>query len=74
MHADSSSAFERVGMKWAKYLVALGALKGMTTVLLVGALGQARYITHIAESPYDPPMVCFSPSKNNKTPINAMRY
>lgn len=30
--------FQSVGMKCAKYLVALGALKGMTTVLLVGAL------------------------------------
>jgi len=26
-------------MRWAQYVVALGALKGMTTVLLVGALG-----------------------------------
>ncbi|KAJ4702713.1 Cationic amino acid transporter like [Melia azedarach] len=41
-NAAYSIAFQSVGMKWAKYLVALGALKGMTTVLLVGALGQAR--------------------------------
>ncbi|XP_068665317.1 cationic amino acid transporter 5-like [Aristolochia californica] len=48
VNAAYSIAFQSVGMKWAKYLVALGALKGLTTVLLVGALGQPRYITHIA--------------------------
>ncbi|KAL3523153.1 hypothetical protein ACH5RR_015987 [Cinchona calisaya] len=54
-NAAYSVAFQSVGMKWAKYLVALGALKGMTTVLLVGALGQARYITHIARAHMIPP-------------------
>ncbi|RYR62895.1 hypothetical protein HN51_004510 [Arachis hypogaea] len=34
--AAFSAAFQSVGMKWAKYVVAFGALKGMTTVLLVG--------------------------------------
>ncbi|MED6143334.1 Catabolite repression protein cat5 [Stylosanthes scabra] len=53
--AAFSVAFQSVGMKWAKYVVAFGALKGMTTVLLVGALGQARYITHIARSHMIPP-------------------
>ena len=33
-------------MKWAKYLVALAAQKGITTVLLVGTPGQHN--THIA--------------------------
>ncbi|KAK4399565.1 Cationic amino acid transporter 5 [Sesamum angolense] len=44
-------------MKWAKYVVALGlgAVKGMTTVVLVGALGQARYTTHIAQARMIPP-------------------
>ncbi|KAI3941818.1 hypothetical protein MKW92_037089 [Papaver armeniacum] len=44
-----------VGMDWAKYIVACGALKGMTTVLLVGAVGQARYLTHIARTHMVPP-------------------
>ena len=48
--APYSVAFQAVGMGWAKYIVALGALKGMTSVLLVGAVGQARYLTHIART------------------------
>ena len=36
--APFSKAFETVGMSWAKYVVAAGALKGMTSVLLVGAV------------------------------------
>jgi len=40
--AAYSVAFTSVGMRWAQYVVALGTLKGMTTVLLVGVLGQAR--------------------------------
>ncbi|KAI3498266.1 hypothetical protein L1887_34037 [Cichorium endivia] len=37
-----SVVFQAVGWDWAKYVVAAGALKGMTSVLLVGAVGQAR--------------------------------
>ncbi|XP_073226269.1 cationic amino acid transporter 1-like [Cicer arietinum] len=37
VNAPFSVAFSVVGMDWAKYIVSLGALKGMTTVLLVGA-------------------------------------
>ncbi|CAK9278155.1 unnamed protein product [Sphagnum jensenii] len=40
-NAPYSVAFQTVGMSWVKYVVALGALKGITTVLLVGAVGQA---------------------------------
>ncbi|XP_057462290.1 cationic amino acid transporter 5-like [Actinidia eriantha] len=68
--AAYSAAFESVGMKWAKYLVALGALKGMTTVLLVGALGQGRYTTHIARAHMIPPWFALVHPKTG-TPINA---
>ncbi|XP_057812008.1 cationic amino acid transporter 5 [Salvia miltiorrhiza] len=69
-NAAYSVAFQNVGMKWAKYLVALGALKGMTTVLLVGALGQARYTTHIARSHMIPPFFALVHPKTG-TPIYA---
>ncbi|CAN0905658.1 Cationic amino acid transporter 5, partial [Linum grandiflorum] len=68
--AAYSVAFHSVGMHWAKFLVALGALKGMTTVLLVGALGQARYTTHIARAHMIPPWFALVHPKTG-TPINA---
>ncbi|VVB02138.1 unnamed protein product [Arabis nemorensis] len=69
-NAAYSVAFQSVGMKWGKYLVALGALKGMTTVLLVGALGQARYVTHIARTHMIPPVFALVHPKTG-TPIYA---
>uniref|UniRef100_A0A2P2IL41 Cationic amino acid transporter 5 family protein n=1 Tax=Rhizophora mucronata TaxID=61149 RepID=A0A2P2IL41_RHIMU len=69
-NAAYSIAFQSVGMNWAKYLVALGALKGMTTVLLVGAVGQPRYATHIARAHMIPPWFALVHPKTG-TPINA---
>ncbi|XP_020235453.2 cationic amino acid transporter 1 [Cajanus cajan] len=69
-NAAFSVAFEAVGMSWAKYIVAFGALKGMTSVLLVGAVGQARYLTHIARTHLLPPWFARVNEKTG-TPINA---
>ncbi|ESR55492.1 hypothetical protein CICLE_v10019753mg [Citrus x clementina] len=55
MNAAYSIAFRQIGMNWAKYLVSVCALKGMTTSLLVGSLGQARYTTQIARAHMIPP-------------------
>ncbi|XP_073129299.1 cationic amino acid transporter 1-like [Henckelia pumila] len=68
--APFSRAFELVGWNWAKYIVAAGALKGMTSVLLVGAVGQARYLTHIARTHMMPPWFAKVHEKTG-TPINA---
>ncbi|XP_010451319.1 PREDICTED: cationic amino acid transporter 1-like [Camelina sativa] len=68
--APFSVAFSDVGWDWAKYIVAFGALKGMTTVLLVGAIGQARYMTHIARTHMMPPWLAQVNAKTG-TPINA---
>ncbi|XP_010241174.1 PREDICTED: cationic amino acid transporter 1-like [Nelumbo nucifera] len=68
--AAFSVAFQAVGMNWAKYIVAVGALKGMTTVLLVNAVGQARYLTHIARTHMVPPWFAHVNEKTG-TPINA---
>lgn len=68
--APFSVAFEAVGMGWAKYVVAAGALKGMTSVLLVGAVGQARYLTHIARTHMVPPWFAQVDGKTG-TPVNA---
>ncbi|KAK4254619.1 hypothetical protein QN277_009975 [Acacia crassicarpa] len=69
-NAAFSVAFGSLGLKWAKYVVAVGALKGMTTVLLVGTLGQGRYITHIARAHMIPPWFALVHPKTG-TPINA---
>lgn len=57
-------------MNWAKYVVAAGSLKGMTSVLLVGAVGQARYLTHIARTHMLPPWLA-QVNERTGTPINA---
>lgn len=69
-NAAFSVAFAAAGMKWANYLVALGALKGMTTGMLVGALGQARYTTQIARAHMIPPFFALVHPKTG-TPIHA---
>lgn len=68
--AAYSVVFEKVGMDWAKYIVALGALEGMTTVLMVSVVGQARYLTHIARTHMFPPWFALVHEKTG-TPINA---
>lgn len=68
--APFSRAFKMVGWDWAQYVVAAGALKGMTSVLLVGAVGQARYLTHIARTHMMPPWFA-KVHPTTKTPVNA---
>ncbi|KAJ4788435.1 Cationic amino acid transporter 1 [Rhynchospora pubera] len=68
--APFSVAFKDVGMNWAQYVVAFGALKGMTTVLLVSAVGQARYLTHIARTHMVTPWLANVHAKTG-TPMNA---
>ncbi|KOM49702.1 hypothetical protein LR48_Vigan08g052900 [Vigna angularis] len=68
--AAYSVAFVQIGMSWAKYLVSICALKGMTTSLLVGSMGQARYTTQIARSHMIPPFFALVHPKTG-TPVNA---
>lgn len=70
VNAPFSVAFSAIGWDWAKYIVALGALKGMTTVLLVSAVGQARYLTHIARTHMMPPWFALV-DEHVGTPVNA---
>jgi APA family basic amino acid/polyamine antiporter len=65
-----SVAFKAIGMNWAKYLVSICALKGMTTSLLVCSLGQARYTTQIARAHMIPPWFALVHPKTG-TPIYA---
>ncbi|XP_060193727.1 cationic amino acid transporter 1-like [Lycium barbarum] len=69
-NAPFTIAFQAVGMNWAKYIVAFGALKGMTTVLLANIISQARYFTHIARTHMAPPFLAAINEKTG-TPITA---
>uniref|UniRef100_A0A7N0RC07 Cationic amino acid transporter C-terminal domain-containing protein n=1 Tax=Kalanchoe fedtschenkoi TaxID=63787 RepID=A0A7N0RC07_KALFE len=69
INAPYSVAFQSIGMKWAKYVVSIVALKGMTTSLMVGSLGQARYITQIGRAHMIPPWFALVHPKTG-TPIN----
>ncbi|XP_009795092.1 cationic amino acid transporter 1-like [Nicotiana tabacum] len=70
VNAPFSVAFEAVGLGWGKYVVAAGALKGMTSVLLVNCVGQARYLTHISRTHMMPPWFSYVNAKSG-TPVNA---
>lgn len=69
-NAPYSAVFDKIGFKWAKYLVGIVALKGMTTSMLVGSMGQARYTTQIARSHMIPPFFALIHPKTG-TPVYA---
>ena len=48
MEAPVSNAFAQVGLDWARYLISLGALTGITSVLLVMMLSQPRVLLAMA--------------------------
>jgi APA family basic amino acid/polyamine antiporter len=53
--APLSSAFADVGMPWAHTLVSVGALAGLSSVLLVLMLGQPRVLLAMARDGFLPP-------------------
>jgi APA family basic amino acid/polyamine antiporter len=53
--APVSDAFRRVGLPWAQFLVSLGALTGITSVLLVLMLSQPRVFLAMARDGLLPP-------------------
>ncbi|GKU99904.1 hypothetical protein SLEP1_g12683 [Rubroshorea leprosula] len=69
-NAPFTMAFKAVGMDWAKYVVATGALEGMTAVLLANIIAQGRYFTHIGRTHMAPPFLA-AINKKTGTPMNA---
>ena len=53
--APVSDAFKRVGLPWAQFVVSLGALTGITSVLLVMMLSQPRVFLAMARDGLLPP-------------------
>jgi APA family basic amino acid/polyamine antiporter len=46
--APVADAFRRVGLRWAQFVIAMAGIAGITSVLLVTMLGQARVLLAIA--------------------------
>lgn len=55
--ASFANAFNYVGMHWATYIVAVGALMGIITTTLVGMYGTSRIITGVARDHLIPPFL-----------------
>lgn len=53
--APVSDAFKQVGLPWAQFLISLGALAGITSVLLVLMLSQPRVMLAMARDGLVPP-------------------
>jgi APA family basic amino acid/polyamine antiporter len=53
--APVSDAFKQVGLPWAQFLVSLGAVAGITSVLLVMMLSQPRVLLAVARDGLLPP-------------------
>lgn len=52
--APISSAFKQVGLEWAQFIVSLGAIAGITSVLLVMMLSQPRIFLAMARDGFLP--------------------
>ncbi|MEN6525779.1 MAG: amino acid permease [Candidatus Polarisedimenticolia bacterium] len=55
VHAPVSAAFRQAGLPWAQFLISLGALAGITSVLLVMMLSQPRVLLAMARDHLLPP-------------------
>ena len=53
--APVSDAFRQVGLRWAQFIIAFGALVGITSVVLVTMLSQARILLAMARDGLLPP-------------------
>lgn len=69
--APVAFALQNVGIKWANIVISIGALAGITSVLLVGFFGQTRVFFAMSRDGLLPPF--FSKlHKNFKTPVNSI--
>jgi APA family basic amino acid/polyamine antiporter len=71
INAPVADAFRRVGLRWAQMLIALAGVAGITSVLLVTMLGQARVLLAIARDGLLPPRFFAAVHPRFRTPWNA---
>src|SRR5262249_39766641 len=55
INAPVSDAFKQMGLTWAQFLISLGAIIGITSVVLVNLLSQARILLAMARDGLLPP-------------------
>ncbi|MDP2915056.1 MAG: amino acid permease [Candidatus Aminicenantes bacterium] len=67
-NAPISQAFKQVGLGWAQFLVALGALAGITSVLVVMMLSMPRVLLAIARDGLLPPKFFGAVHEKFRTP------
>ncbi|MGE0682017.1 MAG: amino acid permease [Candidatus Binatia bacterium] len=66
--APVSDAFKQVGLPWAQFLISLGALTGITSVLLVLMLSQPRVMLAMARDGLIPPSFFGAVHERFRTP------
>jgi basic amino acid/polyamine antiporter, APA family len=66
--APVSDAFRQVGLPWAQFLVSIGAIAGITSVLLVMMLSQARIFLAMARDGLLPPNFFAAVHEKFRTP------
>jgi APA family basic amino acid/polyamine antiporter len=66
--APVSDAFKQVGLPWAQFLISLGALTGITSVLLVLMLSQPRVMLAMARDGLVPPSFFGAVHERFRTP------
>lgn len=66
--APVSNAFAQVGLGWAQFIISLGALAGITSVLLVMLLSQPRVILAMARDGLVPPKFFGAVHEKFRTP------
>lgn len=66
--APVSDAFRQIGLPWAQFLISLGALAGITSVLLVMMLSQPRVLLAMARDGLVPPSIFGAVHEKYRTP------
>jgi len=71
INAPVSAAFAQVGLPWAQFLISLGALTGITSVLLVMMLSQPRVMLAMARDGLVPPSFFGAIHEKFRTPYKS---
>jgi APA family basic amino acid/polyamine antiporter len=69
--APVSDAFSKVGLTWAQFIISLGALAGITSVLLVMMLSQPRVFLAMARDGLVPPSIFGAIHEKFRTPYKS---